>query len=198
MRLLLAFCLFVFFAPYAQAQMLVDSPAGLRLALERTPEGGDVFLAPGRYDVADLKIGKTVTLKGRGDVILFSSKPVAKGLLNPLPGVSLTVENIVFTGAQSPDKNGAGIRHDGANLTIINSIFRDNENGILSTSAEDGVINISDLNFRQQRTWRRVFAWHLCRSRSRANNRTKPLHRNANRPSHQIISSTNDNFRDSI
>lgn len=47
-------------------------------------------------------------------------------------GGEVTVENIEFTGAQCPDKNGAGIRFEGHRLTVRDCVFRNNENGILT------------------------------------------------------------------
>jgi hypothetical protein len=46
-------------------------------------------------------------------------------------GTDMRVENIEFSGARVVDQNGAGIRNEGRNLTICNSVFRDSENGIL-------------------------------------------------------------------
>jgi hypothetical protein len=50
-------------------------------------------------------------------------------------GNNIRVENIEFSGATVTDENGAGIRAEGNNLSICNSYFHDNENGILG---EDG------------------------------------------------------------
>ncbi len=47
-------------------------------------------------------------------------------------GRDITVENIEFTGARCPDKNGAGIRFEGQRLTVRDCAFRNNENGILT------------------------------------------------------------------
>ena len=46
-------------------------------------------------------------------------------------GSNIVVENIEFSGASVPDKNGAGIRVIGPGLTVCNTYFHDNENGIL-------------------------------------------------------------------
>jgi hypothetical protein len=46
-------------------------------------------------------------------------------------GANVTIENIEFSGAKVPDRNGAGIRAQGPGLTVRASIFHDNENGIL-------------------------------------------------------------------
>lgn len=49
-----------------------------------------------------------------------------------IQGDRTTVEGIEFSGATVPDGNGAGIRQEGAGLTVRNSYFHDNENGILA------------------------------------------------------------------
>lgn len=109
---------------------------------------GDVISIPqGVYNVQDLKIYKTIKLIGEGEVILQSLNLVAKGLLVPDLGVSLQVENITFRGARSRDNNGAGIRHDGKNLWVINCIFDGNEDGILATGSENGRIEIRNSTF---------------------------------------------------
>ena len=48
-----------------------------------------------------------------------------------IKGDKTTVENIEFSGARVPDRNGAGIRQEGSGLTIRNCYFHHNENGIL-------------------------------------------------------------------
>jgi hypothetical protein len=49
-----------------------------------------------------------------------------------LKGARTTVENIEFSGAAVPHRNGAGIRLEGAGLTVRNCYFHGNENGILA------------------------------------------------------------------
>ncbi|MGB1205484.1 MAG: hypothetical protein ACPG5B_07560 [Chitinophagales bacterium] len=56
-----------------------------------------------------------------------------------LRGYDTTVENIEFSGATVPDRNGAGIRLDGTHLTVRNCYFHDNENGILTTETESNL-----------------------------------------------------------
>lgn len=51
-------------------------------------------------------------------------------------GRDITIENIEFSGARVPDRNGAGIRPEGANLTVRNCRFYDCENGILGGAGE--------------------------------------------------------------
>lgn len=47
-------------------------------------------------------------------------------------GNNIRIENIEFSGATVPDDNGAGIRAEGAGLTIVNCYFHDNQEGILA------------------------------------------------------------------
>lgn len=138
----------LFAAPCAlHAQTTVAGADALKRAVANAERGETIDIAEGRYDLTDLKLARDITLIGHGEVVFFSSAPVAKGLLNPSPGVSLRVENIVFRGATSPDQNGAGVRHDGDDLTIVNCAFEDNENGVLATGAESGHIRIRGSSF---------------------------------------------------
>lgn len=49
-----------------------------------------------------------------------------------ISGNDTIVENLEFSGAAVADKNGAGIRQEGRNLTVRNCYFHDNEDGILA------------------------------------------------------------------
>ncbi|HEX19619.1 MAG TPA: hypothetical protein ENG78_02200, partial [Acidiferrobacteraceae bacterium] len=48
-----------------------------------------------------------------------------------IKGDNTRVENIEVSGARVPDRNGAAIRQEGANLTLCNVYMHDNENGLL-------------------------------------------------------------------
>ncbi|NNL90428.1 MAG: hypothetical protein HKP25_15315 [Marinicaulis sp.] len=144
----LAVFILVFFCVVpAQAEIIVSSNNDLINAVDKAKKYETIIVEAGAYRVSDLKLRRHVNLVGRGRVVFSSDAPVAKGLLNPLPGIDLRVENIIFRGAVSPDKNGAGIRHDGRNLTIVDCVFEDNENGVLATGDKDGVIEISGAKF---------------------------------------------------
>jgi MYXO-CTERM domain-containing protein len=49
-----------------------------------------------------------------------------------ISGNDTTVENVEFSGAAVNDANGAGIRQEGANLTVRGCFFHDNQDGILA------------------------------------------------------------------
>jgi hypothetical protein len=56
------------------------------------------------------------------------------------------IEGLEFSGAKVPDRNGAGIRLEGAGLTVRDCYFHDNENGILTGAnpASDIVVEHSE------------------------------------------------------
>ncbi len=131
----------------SSANTAVVNEEDIKRAIASARDGEIVTIAAGRYDIGEIKIRRNLTLIGTGEVVIFSSALVEKGLLNSMPGVSLRVENITFKGARSADHNGAGIRHDGEHLTVIGSLFEDNENGILATGAATGHIAIHGSSF---------------------------------------------------
>jgi hypothetical protein len=63
-----------------------------------------------------------------------------------IKGNDTTVEGIEFSGAKVPDENGAGIRLEGAGLTVRDCFFHHNENGILTgaNAASDIVVEHSE------------------------------------------------------
>lgn len=64
-----------------------------------------------------------------------------------IAGHDTTVENIEFVNARVPDRNGAGIRQEGRNLTVRHCVFRDNENGILANEVAGSAITIEYSEF---------------------------------------------------
>jgi hypothetical protein len=64
-----------------------------------------------------------------------------------IKGEDTVVDNIEFSGAQVSDLNGAGIRQEGKNLTIKNSVFHGNQMGILTSNNPDSVIVIEFSEF---------------------------------------------------
>lgn len=62
-------------------------------------------------------------------------------------GNTITVENIEFSGATVPDKNGAGIRVDGTGITVRHCYFHDNENGILTNNPHSGKVVVTYSEF---------------------------------------------------
>ncbi len=116
-------------------------------AVKISGDGDVINIASGRYSVQDLKMEHDLSVIGHGEVIFYSPAKVRKGLIVPVTGTNIQIENIIFEGAQSPDENGAGIRFEGRSLEVRKSIFHNNENGILATGDPDSRVLVENSIF---------------------------------------------------
>lgn len=64
-----------------------------------------------------------------------------------IQGNGTTVEHIEFSGCRTPDRNGAGIRLEGAGLVVRHCHFHDNENGILTGANPDSEVVVESSEF---------------------------------------------------
>jgi hypothetical protein len=85
-------------------------------------------------------------VNGRAHLDADHKNAQGKGIWVP-HGRDTVVENIEFSGARVPSHNGAGIRADGANLTVRNCYFHDNEEGILESNIAGSNILIEFTEF---------------------------------------------------
>jgi hypothetical protein len=69
-----------------------------------------------------------------------------------IAGDRTRIDRIELSGASVPDRNGAGIRQEGTDLTVTRSWFHDNETGILTGADPD-----SDIVIRRSRFFRNGF-----------------------------------------
>lgn len=128
----------------------VSTIAGLRAALANTSIT-TILIAPGTYRPTDhdvnsgygntaFFVGRNVTIKvdapigGRAD--FYAGADFNKGIFLVGDGASATFDGIGFfdTRVNGPYSvsNEAGIRHEGVDLTIRNSFFQNNNNGVLA------------------------------------------------------------------
>ncbi len=139
--------------PPAQARTLHVGPGRTletpSAAAARTRDGDTVEIDAGTYtgDAATWT-QDDLTLRGVGGMAhLQADGAHAQGkAIWVLAGDRIRVQNIEFSGAAVPDGNGAGIRAEGAGLTIVHCSFHDNENGILA-----GANPASDIEIRRSR-----------------------------------------------
>lgn len=106
-------------------------------AANAAQNGDTVIIAAGVYadDVCIWRQDRLVIRSFGGMAHMKSSGKTADGKgIWVIAGRDTIVEGIEFSGATSPDRNGAGIRVDGPNLVLRNCFFHDNQNGILTNS----------------------------------------------------------------
>ncbi|MEB2310527.1 MAG: right-handed parallel beta-helix repeat-containing protein [Polyangiaceae bacterium] len=106
--------------------------------------------AAGNYDGDVCSIQRNrLTIRGVGGLakIDAAGKNAGGKAIWVITGNDTTVENIEFSGATVPDENGAGIRQEGANLTVRGCYFHDNENGILAGNSPNSTILIERSEF---------------------------------------------------
>ena len=120
-------------------------------AVAASHAGDTIKIDAGTYTAADVMIGHNLTIEAVGGVVNVvpsssSNINVAKGLFivgtaGDAPNV--TIEGLTFSGAKASSLDGAGIRYQSGNLTLVNDTFHDNQDGILATPFVDGTGSIS-------------------------------------------------------
>ncbi len=86
-----------------------------------------------------------VGINGRAHIDAAGHNSGGKGTW-VIAGANTTIRNVELSGATVADHNGAGIRQEGAGLTVQSSFFHDNENGILAgaNATSDIVVDSSE------------------------------------------------------
>ena len=118
-------------------------------AIAAAKDGDTVRIDAGEYyDCATVTANK-LTIEGTGpdaSAVLTDKVCSGKALLIT-NGQDITIRNLTLQRARVPDRNGAGIRAQGGNLTIEHVKFINNENGILAGDLPGANIVIRDSEF---------------------------------------------------
>ncbi len=109
-------------------------------AFRAAKDGDTIEIVAGTYsgDVAIIRTNR-LTIRGMGKErvkLPAAGKNAGGKAIWVTAGRDITIENIEFSGARVHDRNGAGIRAEGANLTLRNCRFYDCEDGILGGAGE--------------------------------------------------------------
>lgn len=122
----------------------------LAAAARQAKNGTLVEVDAGDY-IADVAVWPQheLTLRavgGRVRVIAAGAHVQGKALF-VTTGQRQRIEGFDFIGCTVPDRNGAGIRLEAGSLTLVDCVFRDNENGLLSANHEAITLDIVDCDF---------------------------------------------------
>ncbi len=117
-------------------------------AAQAARDGDTVMIDPGDYDDCAVWRASRLTIAARAPGVVFTGKTCQDKAIFVIDGNDVTVRGISFTHAAVPDHNGAGIRAQGGNLTVQDSRFIDNEEGILAGARPQSTIRITGSEFR--------------------------------------------------
>ena len=109
-------------------------------------DGDSVLIDQGQYIDCAIWRANHLTIEGNGNVTVRDRVCQDKAIF-VISGSDVTIRGVEFANARSTNKNGAGIRGEGTNLTIENSRFIDNEDGILTGPNRKSRIVIRDSVF---------------------------------------------------
>ena len=117
-------------------------------AVASSRDGDVIQVQAGTYTNDFAEINSKITIRavgGTANLVATTSAPNGKAILTT--NTDVTIDGLSFTGGRSDAGNGAGIRYQGGNLTIANSRFADNQNGILAAPDAGGSITIDGSEF---------------------------------------------------
>jgi hypothetical protein len=134
--LLLFFALLTSTCATAYARVLEVGP-GRNLTLPSqaaaaAQSGDTIAIDAGEYEDATNWTANNLTIRGIGGFAHVKDRTWGRKAIWVIQGDDTTVEWIEFSGAKVEDKNGAGIRQEGTNLTVRHCYFHHNEMGILT------------------------------------------------------------------
>lgn len=109
--------------------------------------GDTVIISPSTYYDCAIWRANNLTIESSAPGVVLATKVCQGKAIFVIRGDNVTVRGITFTGAKSRAGNGAGIRAEGANLTVEKSTFSFDQDGILAGSNPTSTITIRGSTF---------------------------------------------------
>jgi hypothetical protein len=110
--------------------------------------GDTIRIDPASYTDCAVWHASRLTIAAAGPGVVLRDEVCQGKAIFVTSGDDITIRGITFTGAHAAFHNGAGIRAQGRNLTILDSRFLDNEEGILAAPSPGSTIRVLDSTFR--------------------------------------------------
>jgi hypothetical protein len=110
-------------------------------------DGDTVTIEAGQYFDCAIWTANNLTIAGDGQGVVLTDRACEGKASFVTRGRGITVRDITFTRIRVPDRNGAGIRAEGRDLTVERARFVDNEIGILAADADGSSLVIRDCDF---------------------------------------------------
>ena len=121
-----------------------DRPSAAARAAQ---DGDSIAIDPGEYYDCAVWTANRLTIAGTGPGVLITDTTCQGKALFITRGEDITIHNLGFARARVPDRNGAGIRAEGRNLTVESSRFTNNETGLLDAGQPGSTLRIIDCDF---------------------------------------------------
>ena len=121
----------------------------LQDAVDAIGEGeGTIRVAPGYHrDCAVQTAGRVAFVAAEPGRAIFDGVTCEGKAALVLRGAGARVDGLVFQNMRVPDGNGAGIRLEQSSLDIVNSLFRNSEEGILTADDKQATLTIDRSTF---------------------------------------------------
>ena len=121
----------------------------LQDAVDAIGEGeGTIRVAPGYHrDCAVQTAGRIAFVAVEPGRAIFDGVTCEGKAALVLRGAGAKIDGIVFQNMRVPDGNGAGIRLETSDLDVVNSLFRNSEEGILSADDPEATLTIDRSTF---------------------------------------------------
>jgi len=117
-------------------------------AIAAANNGDTIQVQAGTYVDDFATITKNIDLVGVGGMVhMLADQNIPNGKAILVTDANVTIDHFEFSGAQVADGNGAGIRQETGNLTITNSYFHNNQDGILSAPSANSNLSIDSSEF---------------------------------------------------
>lgn len=126
-----------------------EAYTSLQQAVDSIGDGsGTIVIAPGTYrDCAVQEAGRVSFVAAQPGTVIFSGGICRDKATLVLSGKAARVEGITFENLRVADGNGAGIRLEGGDLVVTESLFRNSESGILSANDKKSSIRVERSTF---------------------------------------------------
>ena len=121
----------------------------LQDAVDAIGEGeGTIRIAPGYHrECAVQTAGRIAFVATEPGRAIFDGVSCEGKAALVLRGAGARVDGLVFQNMRVPDGNGAGIRLEQSDLDVVNSLFRNSEEGILTADDSDATLTIDRSTF---------------------------------------------------
>ncbi|HTT81616.1 MAG TPA: right-handed parallel beta-helix repeat-containing protein [Stellaceae bacterium] len=113
----------------------------------KVKDGDRVEIAPGTYFDCAIWRANDLIIEGTGPGVVLTDKTCAGKGIMVIDGNNVTVRNLTLQRARVPDRNGAGIREEGRDLTVDGVKFINDEDGILANPSPQSTIIVRNSDF---------------------------------------------------